>query len=312
MTSQLITDLLDVLDKLAGGVHSGFRPAHAHGVMYSGTFTPTNEAAKLTRAPHALRESTPVTVRFSISAGVPTVAENDAKGSSPQGIAIRFHLADHVHTDIVAHSHNGFAARTGEEFLEFLRAVAASGPGSPEPPPINAFLATHPAAKAFAEAPKPIPKSYATEKYFAITAFKFINAEGQSQFGRFQIHPHAAIETLTPEEAAKKPTDFLSAELSQRLTQGPVKFDVMVQLPEPTDDVTDATKVWPDSRKQVKFGTVTITTRVDELDPEKRKMIFDPVPRVDGIDSAGDPLTEVRSEIYLQSGRRRRASGKIE
>jgi catalase len=39
-----------------------------------------------------------------------------------------------------------------------------------------------------------------------------------------------------------------------------------------------------------------------------RKMIFDPVPRVDGIDPAGDPLTEVRSEIYLLSGRRRRAA----
>jgi len=32
------------------------------------------------------------------------------------------------------------------------------------------------------------------------------------------------------------------------------------------------------------------------------------VPRVDGIDSSGDPLTEVRSEIYLLSGRRRRAA----
>ncbi|WP_010587281.1 catalase family peroxidase [Schlesneria paludicola] len=312
MPSKLTTDLLDVLDTLAGGVHAGFRPAHAHGVMYSGMFAPTPEAATLTRAPHAVRESTPVTVRFSVSAGVPTIAENDAKGSSPQGMAIRFHLADHVHTDIVAHSHNGFAARTGEEFLEFLRAVAASGPGSPEPPPIAAFLASHPAAKAFAEAPKPIPKSYASQKYFAMTAFQFTNAGGQSQFGRFQIRPHAAIEVLTAEEAAKKPTDFLSAEFSQRLAQSPVKFDVMVQLAEPTDDVTDATKVWPESRKQLKLGTVTITARVDELAPEQRKVIFDPVPRVDGIDSAGDPLTAVRSEIYLLSGRRRRTSGKIE
>ena len=37
------------------------------------------------------------------------------------------------------------------------------------------------------------------------------------------------------------------------------------------------------------------------------KIIFDPVPRVDGIESAGDPLTEVRSDLYLLSGRRRRA-----
>jgi hypothetical protein len=30
--------------------------------------------------------------------------------------------------------------------------------------------------------------------------------------------------------------------------------------------------------------------------------------RVEGIDSSGDPLTEVRSDIYLLSGRRRRAA----
>jgi catalase len=48
---------------------------------------------------------------------------------------------------------------------------------------------------------------------------------------------------------------------------------------------------------------------VDELAPERRKITFDLVPRVDGIDSAGDALTAVWSDIYLLSGRRRRAAG---
>src|SRR5580704_11087759 len=148
MASELASALLGVLDQLSGGAHRGFRPVHARGVMYAGTFTPSAGAAKLTRAPHAVSSSTPVTVRFSVSSGVPTIADNDANGSSPQAIAVRFHLGDHVHTDIIAHSHNGFPTRTGEEFLEFIRAVAASGPGAPTPPPILAFLAAHPAAKA--------------------------------------------------------------------------------------------------------------------------------------------------------------------
>lgn len=309
MPSQLITDLLAVLDKLSGGVHAGFRPAHARGVMYSGTFTPTPDAAKLTKAPHANRSSTPITVRFSLSAGVPTAAENDPKASTPQGFAVRFHLAEHTHTDIVAHSHNGFPVRTGEEFLEFLRAVAASGPDAPNPPPIAAFLATHPNAKAFVEAAKPIPTSFARQAFFAITAFKFTNAAGESKFGRFRIVPDAGTEFLTAEQAAKKTSDFLAAEFSQRLAKGPVGFRVRVQLAETGDDVTNASIVWPESRPMVDFGALTITERVDELAPETRKIIFDPVPRVDGIDSAGDPLTEVRSEIYLLSGRRRRVAG---
>jgi catalase len=310
MPSPLVTDLLDVLDKLSGGIHPGFRPVHARGVMYSGTFNPSPDAAKLTRAPHATRPSTPVTVRFSLSAGIPTIADNDPKVSSPQGIAVRFHLGDHVHTDIIAHSHNGFPTRNGQEFLEFLRAAAASGPGAPNPPPILAFLGTHPKARAFVEAPKPLPVSFARQPYFAITAFKFTNSTGETRFGRFRLRPDpAGTETLTPEQAAKKPADFLAAELSERLAKGPVRFRVLVQLAEAGDEVADPTALWPETRREAEFGTLLITQRVDELAPERHRLIFDPVPRVDGIDSAGDPLTELRSEIYLLSGRRRRAAG---
>src|SRR3979411_1421372 len=105
-TNQALAEqLLDVLDTLAG-VHPGFRPAHAKGLMCSGTFTPAPEAAKLTRAPHANQPSTPVRVRFSNGTGVPTIPDNDPARSGPRGIAIRFHLDEHVHTDLVAHSTN--------------------------------------------------------------------------------------------------------------------------------------------------------------------------------------------------------------
>ena len=308
MSSTLINDLLEVLDGLSGGVHPGFRPVHAKGTMYTGMFVPAPGAADLTRAPHAARPSTPIIVRFSTSSGIPTVPDNDPNESSPQAMAVRFHLADHVHTDIIAHSHNGFPARTGEEVLAFFRAIAASGPGALAPSPIAAFLATHPAAKAFVEAHKPIPSSFARQAYFAVTAFKFTNADGVSRFGRFRLRPESGTEFLTPEEAAKKTADFLAAELSERLAKGSVGFRVLVQLAGDGDEVADSTAVWPETREEVEFGTLTLTERIDELAPDNRKIIFDPVPRVDGIDPAGDPLTEVRSEIYLLSGRRRRAA----
>src|SRR5258708_9262456 len=131
MSSALVTDLLRVLDQLAGGAHPGFRPAHAKGLMCAGTFNPSPQAAELTRAPHAGRPSTPITVRYSDSTGIPTIPDNDPAKSGPRGIAVRFHLADHVHTDIVAHSTTGFPVRTGEEFLQFLRAAAAAGSAKP-------------------------------------------------------------------------------------------------------------------------------------------------------------------------------------
>jgi catalase len=308
MSTALVTDLLHGLDRLAGGLHPGFRPVHAKGLMYLGTFAPSADAAKLTRAPHAARPSTPVTVRFSLAAGIPSVADNDPTGASPQGMAVRFHLAEHVHTDVIAHSHNGFPVRTAEEFLEFIRAAAASGPGSTTPPPIAAFLAAHPAAKAFVEAPKPLPSSYARQEYFAVTAFKFTNSAGQSRFGRFRLRPEAGTEFLTPQQAMKKTADYLAAELTERLAKEPVGFRVLVQLAEAGDDVADATALWPETRAEAEFGTIVIRERADELAPEQRKIIFDPLPRVAGIDSAGDPLTAVRSDLYLLSGRRRRAA----
>jgi catalase len=85
MTSTLITDLIDVLNQHAGGIHPGFRPVHARGVMCAGAFTPSPDAVKLTRAPHAVRPSTPVTVRFSLTSVIPTDAENDPQAASPQG-----------------------------------------------------------------------------------------------------------------------------------------------------------------------------------------------------------------------------------
>ena len=302
----LAQQLVDALDASSGGLHPGFRPVHAKGLMCSGIFTPTQQATTLTRAPHASRTSTPVTVRYSDTTGLPDIPDNDPARSGPRGFAVRFHLAEHSHTDIIGHSTNGFPARTGEEFLEFLRGAIEAGAGRPEA--LGAFLASHPGAKRFVEAPKPIPTSFAREAFFAVTAFKFTNVAGVARYGRFRIRPEEGTEYLSDEEAAAKSGNFLFDEIGRRLAEGPIRLGIFVQLAEPGDDVTDSTVPWPETRAEVPFGTITLTARVDAQAPERRKIIFDPVPRVEGIDPAGDPLTEVRSDVYLLSGRRRRAA----
>jgi catalase len=300
----LAQQILEALDEQFG-LHPGFRPAHAKGLMCSGLFTPSAEAPTLTRAPHAMRPSTTVTVRYSNSTGVPNIPDNDPGRSSPRGMAVRFHLGEHDHTDVVAHSTDGFPVRNGEEFLELVRAVTAFMSGRPES--LGSFLATHPNAKRFVEAPKPIPTSFAREAFFAVTSFKFTNAAGLSRHGRFRIRPAAGTEHLSDAAAAAKSPDFLFEELGPRLAKEPARLGLSVQMAAPGDDVTDASVTWPDNRHEIPFGTITLTARVDDQAPDRRKIIFDPIPRVDGIDSSGDPLTQVRADIYLLSGRRRRA-----
>ncbi len=305
----LSQDLLQALDDL-NGVHPGYRPAHAKGIMLRGEFTPTPKAGSLTRAPHAERKVTPVTVRFSDSGAIPTVPDNDPAVASPRGMAIRFHLAEHVHTDIIAHSHDGFPMRTPEQFLEFLRAAHASGPDAAKPTPIEVFLGANPTALEFVMAPKPVPTSFAREAFFGVNAFKFINKEGRERYGRYRIHPDAGTEHLDAGAAAAKGPNFLFDEIKERIAKGPVSFNVGVQLAASGDTVDDATVHWPADRPEFNFGSISILKEIPEDDQEARRVIFDPLPRVEGIEPSGDPLLNTRADVYLLSGRRRRAASK--
>lgn len=298
---QLANDLLAQFDAMFG-LHPGYRAAHAKGTMLTGTFTPSPEAAALTRAAHATRQSTPVTVRFSDGTGLPTIPDT-VPDANPHGLAIRFHLADHVHTDIVSHSTDGFPTRTGQEFLEFLRAASSGDP--------SAFLASHPAAVAFLQTPKPSPVSFATEAYFGVTAFRFINQEGVARYGRYRFVPQADVAHLDDAAAKSKSETYLVDELTQRVAAGPIRFAIQVQVASSNDVVNDATIHWPADRPLVIFGTVALTAKAPD-DEFHRRIIYDPIPRLDGIEPSDDPLLELRAAIYLLSGRRRRQAGQSE
>jgi catalase len=69
--------------------------------------------------------------------------------------------------------------------------------------------------------------------------------------------------------------------------------------------VDDATIHWPEDRPSVPFGTIVLTA-VAQDDEVHRRIIVDPIPRVEGIEPSADPLLELRAAIYLLSGRRRR------
>jgi catalase len=306
----LSQDVIQQFDNIFG-MHPGFRPAHAKGTMLTGTFTPSPDAISLSRAPHLSRESTPVTARFSDSTGIPLIPDNDPN-ANPRGLAIRFNLAEHVHTDIVCHSTDGFPTRTGQEFLELLRAIAASDPSkpSPSPTPIEKFLSTHPKALEFVQTPKPAPSSFARESYFGVTALRFTNKNGASRYGRFRVIPEAGNDHLDDAAVAARSANFLFDELAERIAKGPIKFRILVQLANDEDVVDDATIHWPEDRTLLELGTVVLTEPVPDNEQEQKHIIFDPIPRVDGIDPSDDPLLELRAAVYLISGRRRRAAAK--
>ncbi len=58
----------------------------------------------------------------------------------------------------------------------------------------------------------------------------------------------------------------------------------------------------------LELGKITLTELVADSAREQQQIIFDPIPRVEGIEPSADPLLELRAAVYLLSGRRRRTA----
>src|SRR4029077_11458401 len=207
--------------------------------------------------------------------GVPTIPDTEP-GAGPRGMAVKFHLPDKSVTDIVAHSFNGFPVATGAEVRDLFLAIVASNPDSPKPTALDTFLSTHPATKAFVEAPKPPPVSSGTLAYFGVNSFKFTNAKGTTTFGRYQLQPVGGVKVLTSEQLSKKGPDYLAEEIRDRVHHGPVKFKLLLQVAGPDDKIDDPTIAWPDSRKKVELGVFVISKVCKTGQAPEKQFFFRP------------------------------------
>lgn len=295
--------LVDQMNALYGA-HPGVRANHAKGAVFEGTFTPAAGAAALSLAVFLKGAPTPLVIRFSNSGGVPDAPDTHPSTGGVRGMAIKFHLGDGSEADIVCISANGFPVATGEDFLALLQAVGASGPDVPKPKPIEKFLSAHPAARAFVTTPRPVAVSYGTQPFFGVNAFKFTNAQGKSQFGRYRIVPESGPAFVSDEEAAKRPPNALADNLRASLEQGPVKFRLLVQVAAADDPTNDATKVWPDSRPTVELGEIAVVKALDTKKVEN-ELLFLPTNVTTGIDPSDDPIINTRTEAYAVSFGRR-------
>jgi catalase len=116
------------------------------------------------------------------------------------------------------------------------------------------------------------------------------------------------VEHLDDAATAAKGPNYLIDEIGQRVGAGPVEFKVYAQLAAAGDVVDDATMHWPEERELLELGTIALTALLPTTPADERHIIFDPIPRVAGIEPSDDPLLELRAAIYLISGRRRRAA----
>jgi len=284
------------------GVHPGFRSNHAKGVVVQGVFVPTPQAAALSRSPLFAGVRVPVTVRFSDAGGFPDLHDG-AKLAKPHGMSIKFHLRDGAESDIVTNSLKFFTVSTPEDFRDLQLAAATSPPDGPRSPAFEAFLKSHSSVEA-ANATVGTPDSFADEQYFGIDAFIFVNQAGDRQPFRYIIAPEKVVH-LSEDDAARQPPNFLVDELPRRIEHGVVTFHLTAQLAAPEDQTRDPTQAWPDDRKVVDLGALTIRHAVADSDALQQRLLFTPGRLTDGIEPSDDPLIAARDGSYAVSFTRR-------
>ena len=295
----LISQIVDLFYKIYG-THPGFRVNHAKGVVVEGSFVAAPGASELSRAALFDGSRIPVTVRFSNDGGFPSVP--DGAPSNPKGMAIKFHMPGGAEVDMVILAVKFFPVATAEEFRDLLVAISESPAGSPKPTRLDEFSAGHPTFPAsFGSAPT--PDSFADQEYHGIDAFILVDKAGHRQAVRYIMTPERSV-PLTAEEAARKPPDFLVDDLPRRIAKRPVVFHLKAQLAAAGDQTSDPSKPWPDNRKVVELGVLTLDRPADTLEVQK-KLLFLPTRLTDGIELSDDRLPVIRAGAYALSFARR-------
>lgn len=287
------------------GAHPHTRAAHAKGVYAQATFTPTAEAAGLSRAAHLRGGPVPALVRFSNGSGDPDSHDGTVDG---RGMAVKLDLGDGTTTDIVALTLPVFFARTPEDFLDFTHARTPDpATGQPDMAKVGAYLGAHPEAMpavqaALAAGP---PTSYAQCTYNGIHAYRLVDNAGNGTFVRYCWSPVAGEATLDRDEAKARDRDYLRTELEQRLAAGPVGFVLSATIAAADDPVDDATAVWPEDRAHVELGRLEITGVARDPERDGAIVVFDPTKVIDGIELSDDPILHARAAAYSESAARR-------
>jgi len=288
------------------GRHPGYRALHAKGRFYTGTFTATKEAARLSRAAHVQGEPVKTTIRFSNASGNP--ADPDYLPDI-RGMATSFSLPDGARTDIVAQTSPRFPTRSPEAFIELTK---ASSRNLTDMWRLPAFLARHPNAirPVLTDLPSlKLPASYATKSYYAIHAYKWVDANGGERYVRYTWRPEGGDQTISIREARSGGPHYLQEEIIERLAHGPARFELVLQIAGEDDAVDDPMSTWPADRELVTAGTLEITAPAPDPEAGGEVFVFDPIRVTDGIEPSNDPILRFRPKAYSASVDRRAGSG---
>lgn len=289
------------------GVFPGFRRNHAKGVCVTGYFESNGQGQTISRALVFATGRMPVVGRFAFAGGQPDAADAP---QTVRSLAILFQLPDGEEWRTAMINIPVFPVNTAPAFHDFM---VASSPdpatGKQNPAAMPAFLAQHPETAAALKVlgSHPFSSGFADSPYYALNAFRFINANGESVPVRWLVLPDQSVE---PDKSGAAGKNYMFDALIAQVHAKPLRWRLILTVGQPGDSTADATLPWPPDRKQIDAGTVTIESIESEDTSPTRDINFDPLVLPDGIEPSDDPLLSARSAAYSQSFTRRETERK--
>lgn len=283
------------------GVVQGERRNHINGICISGFFTGSKEAQAYSRSPLFSGTDIPVIGRFSLAGGNPK-APDFAK--SPRGMALQFKLPDNNIHHFTMLNIPIFSAANPQTFLD---AAIANTPdpatGKPDPAKQAEFRATHPDSKPLGEYMSKTnpPASYASSDFFSVHTFKAINRENQTTLVKWQFVPENGVKRLTDEQMTSSPARFLDQDILDQSAKGPLRWNMILTIGQAGDEENNPTVYWPQDRKKIQAGVLTITKATPQKGADCEKLNFDPLVMGDGFAPTNDPILLFRSSAYAAS-----------
>jgi catalase len=294
------------------------RVVHARGSAAHGYFECYEPLDDLTRASIFAEagKRTPVFVRFSTVVG--------ERGSTDtardvRGFAVKFYT-DEGNWDLVGNNIPVFFIQDAMKFPDLVHA-AKPEPHHQMPQAATAhdtfwdFISLMPESAhmiMWTMSDRAIPRSYRTMQGFGVHTFRFVNAEGESNFVKFHWNPRFGTHSLVWDEAVKisgADPDFHRRDLWEAIEAGAFpEYELGVQVFSEEDaermsfDVLDATKIVPEELVPVRpIGRMVLNRNPDNFFAETEQVAFCTAHIVPGIDFSNDPLLAGRIHSYVDT-----------
>ncbi|KLT64357.1 catalase [Pedobacter sp. BMA] len=294
------------------------RIVHARGSAAHGVFKVYEDLSKLTRAAFLCDPGaeTPVFVRFSTVAG--------SRGSTDlardvRGFAVKFYTQE-GNFDLVGNNMPVFFIQDAIKFPDLIHAVKPE-PDNEMPQAASAhdtfwdFISQLPESAhmiMWAMSDRALPRSYRMMEGFGVHTFRFVNAEGVSNFVKFHWKPLLGVHAVAWDEAQNisgKDPDFHRRDLWDAIEAGAFpEWELGVQIiPEADEfkydfDILDPTKLIPEELVPVqRIGKMTLNRNPDNFFAETEQVAFHVGHVVPGIDFTNDPLLQGRLFSYTDT-----------